>query len=565
MAQGLPVFPAFGVSEPGVDTRWRKWTGRFENLMIGMDIKDKKRQRALFLHYAGEEVNDIFDVLKNTGDDYETAKIKLTEYFAPKKNTEFEIYKFRQAKQESNENIDSFHKRLRHLSINCEFSETDKEIKSQIIQGCTSTRLRRKALRDDLTLDSLIKEARTLELSDQQASEIEGQAKYDVVNAMKSRQRQNQKAQKERRRHIIKESICRYCGYEYPHKSGKCPASGKTLKVIVTKTERMMQNKIYGLTVNSMQLQRPNLKVYINGCKIKALVDTGSSINVIDERTYSKLHNKVRLKKAHTKVYAYGSSKVTLLGKFQAQIESKSKITSAPVYVTKGNSGNLLSYQTSVDLDIIPVINAVTHSNVDELCKKYQSVFTGMGEMKGTKVKLYIDSNVQPVTKPHRRIPFHLRKQVEKELQRLEDLDIIEKVEGPTDWVSPIVVTPKPKSNNNQIRICVDMRLPNQAIKRTRHVILTIDDMIVDLSGARVFSKLDLNHGYHQLELSEESRNITTFTTHVGLRRYKRLSFGINSAAEIFQNALCTALEGSRRCKEHLGRHNNMGKGSSRA
>ena len=88
------------------------------------------------------------------------------------------------------------------------------------------------------------------------------------------------------------------------------------------------------------------------------------------------------------------------------------------------------------------------------------------------------------------------------------------------------------------------MRLPNQAIKRTRHIIPTMDDMIVDLSGAKVFSKLDLNHGYHQLELAEESRNITTFTTHVGLRRYKRLSFGINSAAEIFQNALSAALEG---------------------
>lgn len=59
-----------------------------------------------------------------------------------------------------------------------------------------------------------------------------------------------------------------------------------------------------------------------------------------------------------------------------------------------------------------------------------------------------------------------------------------------------------------------------------------------------MFSKLDLNQGYHQLELSESSRNITTFTTHVGLRRYKRLSFGINCSAEIFQNTLQTALEG---------------------
>ena len=52
----------------------------------------------------------------------------------------------------------------------------------------------------------------------------------------------------------------------------------------------------------------------------------------------------------------------------------------------------------------------------------------------------------------------------------------------------------------------------------------TIDDLIIDLNGAKVFSKLDLLNGYHQLELTDDSRNITTFTTHVGLRRYKRLS-----------------------------------------
>ncbi|XP_064475326.1 uncharacterized protein K02A2.6-like [Ornithodoros turicata] len=52
------------------------------------------------------------------------------------------------------------------------------------------------------------------------------------------------------------------------------------------------------------------------------------------------------------------------------------------------------------------------------------------------------------------------------------------------------------------------------------------------------FSKLDLNQGYHQLELSEESRAITTFSTHCGLRRYKRLLFWVNAAAEIFQDAI---------------------------
>lgn len=91
-----------------------------------------------------------------------------------------------------------------------------------------------------------------------------------------------------------------------------------------------------------------------------------------------------------------------------------------------------------------------------------------------------------------------------------------------------------------------DMRKANTAIQRERHVTPTIDDVILDLNGAKVFSKLDLNAGYHQLELHPESRNITTFSTHVGLRRCKRLSFGTSFAAEVFQNTLSTALEGLR-------------------
>jgi hypothetical protein len=131
---------------------------------------------------------------------------------------------------------------------------------------------------------------------------------------------------------------------------------------------------------------------------------------------------------------------------------------------------------------------------------------------------------------------------VEAEVERLEKLDIIEKVDGSTPWVSPIVVAPKPK-NPNEIRVCVDMREPNKAILRSRHITPTLDDMILDLNGSKVFSKMDLRNGYHQPELSEDSRNITTFTTHVGLRRYKRLSFGVSSAAEIFQNTLSNSLE----------------------
>lgn len=64
------------------------------------------------------------------------------------------------------------------------------------------------------------------------------------------------------------------------------------------------------------------------------------------------------------------------------------------------------------------------------------------------------------------------------------------------------------------------------------------------LTGARIFSKLDLKWGYHQIELDEQSRQYTTFATHTGLYRYKHLMFGVSAAPEIYQHVIQQALQG---------------------
>ena len=54
------------------------------------------------------------------------------------------------------------------------------------------------------------------------------------------------------------------------------------------------------------------------------------------------------------------------------------------------------------------------------------------------------------------------------------------------------------------------MRDANKAIRRTRHVTPTIEELVSDLNGATIFSKIDLRSGYHQLELDPESINYTS-------------------------------------------------------
>ena len=151
--------------------------------------------------------------------------------------------------------------------------------------------------------------------------------------------------------------------------------------------------------------------------------------------------------------------------------------------------------------------------------------FQGLGKLKDKQIDLIIDKDVKPVAQQQRRVPFHLREKVEKELQQLHAHDIIEKVpeNKETEWISPLVIVPK---QNDKIRLCVDMRAANEAIKRVRHPIPTVKDVCHELNGAKFFTKLDLSQAYHQIELSPQSRYITTFATHQGLYRYKRLNYG---------------------------------------
>lgn len=107
--------------------------------------------------------------------------------------------------------------------------------------------------------------------------------------------------------------------------------------------------------------------------------------------------------------------------------------------------------------------------------------------------------------------------------------------EGPTTWASPVVVAPKP---SGEIRLCVDMRRANEAIIRERLPIPTVDEVLEELNGSTVFSKLDLRHDFHQVELHAEPRDITTFITHGDLFRFKRPSFGVNAAPENYQHVI---------------------------
>lgn len=131
-------------------------------------------------------------------------------------------------------------------------------------------------------------------------------------------------------------------------------------------------------------------------------------------------------------------------------------------------------------------------------------------------MEIPINESVQPVKQAYRRAPIALESQIYDKLKSLLDKDVIEKVHGPSAWVSPMVPILK---SSGEVRICVDMRRANQAVLRESHPLPLIEEILGSLGGASKFSRLDIKEAYHQLELSKKSREITTFITKYGLFR----------------------------------------------
>ena len=105
-----------------------------------------------------------------------------------------------------------------------------------------------------------------------------------------------------------------------------------------------------------------------------------------------------------------------------------------------------------------------------------------------------------------------------------------------------MVVVPKPSGD---VKICVDLTKLNENILRELYPLPSVDHTLAQLTGAKVFSKLDANSGFWQIGLSPESAKLTTFMTPFGRFCFNRLPFGINSAPEHLQKRIWEVLEGS--------------------
>ena len=272
---------------------------------------------------------------------------------------------------------------------------------------------------------------------------------------------------------------------------------------------------------------------------MKFKVDTGAEVTALTEEALSQLGT-IQLKSPSKVLCGPDRTPLKVLGQTRVTLTSKGKSCSQDVYVVQHLKHNLLGLPAIRALGLLSQADEIM-VEPKEIHSKFPSLFTGLGTFEGD-FEIHLRPDAQPFAlHTPRNVPLPLRKKVKDELKRMESLGVISKVDTPTSWCAGMVVVPK---QDGTVRICVDLKPLNAHVLRETHPLPKVDDVLAQLAGAKIFSKLDANSGFWQIPLAESSRLLTTFITPFGRFCFNKMPFGISSAPEHFQRRMSEILEG---------------------
>ena len=327
---------------------------------------------------------------------------------------------------------------------------------------------------------------------------------------------------------------------------------------------------------------RPSLKIKINGHWKNCLLDTGARINVIDNNVISTWKN-VKRKLGNDKVSCANGSPLQTKGRVILEVEIDRVIKEIEFIVAEGlspeiiggieflnqfgiklckttqnsliESGDSLNYtelcsieakygscvnDESRFLKAIEILKLDKNSDLYNIIERNKTIFMinkwDIG--KTNWIKHSIDTNEGPILVKPRRQPMHLETKIEEALKNLEENGIIRRCDS--QWNAPLVCVWKKEKND--IRLCLDFRCLNKITERHAFPMPNIDEMLDILNGSQYFSTIDLGSAYYQVELEEESKKKTAFSTRTGQYCFNRMPFGIAAAPATFQKLMTMVL-----------------------
>jgi hypothetical protein len=199
------------------------------------------------------------------------------------------------------------------------------------------------------------------------------------------------------------------------------------------------------------------------------------------------------------------------------QIEHITTMPSRKAYYKKSVSGPTL--------DQVPV--------VCEYPDVFPEEFPGMPPDRDIKFIIELVLEIAPIAQRAYRMNPQELEELKRQLADMLSKGLIRPSASP--WGSPVLFVDK---RDGTIRLCVDYRKLNEVTIKNKYPLPKIEDLFDQLNGAKVFSKIDLRTGYHQLKVCESNIPKTAFTTRYGLFEYTVMSFGLTNTPAYFMNLM---------------------------
>ncbi|GJR38899.1 putative reverse transcriptase domain-containing protein [Tanacetum coccineum] len=182
-------------------------------------------------------------------------------------------------------------------------------------------------------------------------------------------------------------------------------------------------------------------------------------------------------------------------------------------------------------------------SIIREFLEVFPEDLSGLPPARQVEFQIDLVPGAAPVARaPYRLAPTKMQ-ELSTQLQELSDRGFIRPSSSP--WEAPVLFV---KKKDGSFRMCIDYRELNKLTVKNRYPLLRIDDLFDQLQGSRVYSKIDLRSGYHQLRVREEDIPKTTFRTRYGHYEFQVMSFGLTNAPAVFMDLM------NRVCKPYLDR-----------
>ena len=382
-----------------------------------------------------------------------------------------------------------------------------------------------------------------------------------------------------------KAKVCRECHIRYPNnRSAKSfssagqqkwgppfpeqqkwgpPTSGQQSRQVksfgtkakVTENEVSRSDSDDAETINAISGPDPVfMTLVLNGVPVRLEFDTGSRDTIITKSVWSRIGAPTLQESGN--IIAYGHSKVPALGRCEVVVQCREQTAILPLIVSNITSESSLLGRTWIEtfklVEYNPkVLHNIVTPGLKTLLQEFADIFSeSTTGIKGVQATLHVRPREKFRKARARAVPFTLQPKVEEELQRLEKVGIIEKVNVAPKGTTPIVPVVKP---NGSIRNSGDFKLSvNRIIDPQQYPMPRIDELLQSMANGERYSKIDLSDAYLQVEVDDNWKQYLVITTHRGLYRYNRLPFGVSAAPAIFQSVMDQIIQGLQATRAYI-------------